>query len=106
MKKITITAQILSGNIGDGWKDNHETAVALAEFTRDVWTRELSGYAIYNEIEIDISVERASGCTRGRQIHCDDYDTTVAVEEIISSENEIWEKFCEPENSSEYYSED
>lgn len=36
--KITVTAQIFDGNMGDGWNDQHATACALREYTeRERW---------------------------------------------------------------------
>jgi hypothetical protein len=105
MKKITVSTQILSGNLGDGWNDQNEAAAALAEYTEATWTDDLSEFAAQGyELEFDIDVERnTSGCGRGMNVsvdsddeldHDDIYNLEQKIENTLTDEGRIWEKFC------------
>lgn len=94
--KITITTQILDGNLGDGWKDNYEAAKALAEFTKKTWRDDLSEYANH-EIYIDINVEQnCVGASRDMMVSTDsdDYEIDRSIELALTDEDTIWERFC------------
>lgn len=104
MKTITVSTQILSGNLGDGWNDQNDAAYALAEYTEATWTADLSEYAAQGyELKFDIDVEHnTSGCSRDMSVsvdsdeldHDDIYDLERKIENTLTDENRIWEKFC------------
>jgi hypothetical protein len=101
--KIIVQEKILSGNLGDGWKDNYEAACRLKELTEEVYTEDLSEFARAGfEIELDIEVERATGYVGDRQIWVkpmedDAAETLQDVEYKLTSKSEIWERFCRDE---------
>ena len=107
MATITITKQILDGNMGDGWSDNHEAARAFAEFAENTWRSDLSELAdAGHAIDIKIDVQRnTSGCAYGTEIIVTsdsgelDKERAIesAVEFAITSADVLWTKFCESE---------
>jgi hypothetical protein len=99
-KQIIINDQILSGNLGDGWMDNSEAAEALSEYMESVWREELSGYGDY-DISINIDVQNAEGSSRVMSVDCDDMETAQDVESLLSSSNDLWERFCKTERAME-----
>lgn len=104
MKRITVSTQILDGNLGDGWNDNFDTANALSDYTEKTWTEDLSDFAAQGfEIKIEIDVERnTSGCSRDMFVsvdsddtdHDDIYDLERKIENSLTDEGTIWNKFC------------
>jgi hypothetical protein len=114
MSKITITTQILDGNLGDGWSDNYEAAEGLADFTKSIWLNDLKEFAdAGHEITIDIDVQRnTSGCSRDMSVTVEDldfeaaYDLEQQVTNSMTSENRIWEQFCSSEEAEQYYETD
>lgn len=107
MATITIQAQILDGNLGEGWVDNNQAANALAEFTETVWNKDLAEFVeAGHEVEIEIDVQRASGCSREVSVLIDDCDGDAieleqAVEAALTSENTIWGQFCASDEAEE-----
>lgn len=114
MATITITTQILSGNLGDGWSDNFEAAKGLAEFTEKTWREDLVELETAgHEIVVDIDVERASGCSRDMSVNVDgedDFDTAYAleqkVERMLTDESRMWDLFCGSEAAEDYASDE
>lgn len=101
MKSITVSAQILDGNLGEGWSDEYESAVELAEFTKNVWVSDLAELAADGyEINIDIEICRnTTGYSRQMSVDvdgCDDaaFDLQKRAEGMLTDESTIWEKFC------------
>ena len=96
MSTITITAQILDGNLGDGWRDNYEAAEALADFMERRWRDDLAELAAEgHEIDIQIDVQRkTSGCARETIVDADDADLVARAEELLTDPNRIWDLFC------------
>lgn len=98
MTTIYISAQILDGNLGDGWKDNGATAQALADFTRAQWESDTAEFVAAGhriEIRIDVS-SNTSGCSRGVSVDVrGDQDLAMDVESALTDENLIWERFCQ-----------
>lgn len=114
MSKITITAQILDGNLGDGWADNYEAAKGLADFTKSIWLNDLKEFAdAGHEIAINIDVQpNTSGYSRDMSVTVEGLDFEAACDleqEVINSmtsENSIWEQFCSSEEAEQYYETD
>mgnify|MGYP007079329733 FL=1 len=95
MTTITITAQILDGNLGDGWRDNYEAAQALAEFMEQRWRDDLAELAAEgHEVDIQIDVQSAEGCVRETIVDADDADLAARAERLLTDRNRIWERFC------------
>jgi hypothetical protein len=95
MTTITITAQILDGNLGDGWRDNYEAAQALAAFTEQRWRDDLAELAAEgHEIDIQIDVQSAEGCARKTIVDADDADLAARAERLLTDRNRVWEQFC------------
>ncbi|MGH8507103.1 MAG: hypothetical protein ACREVH_00075 [Gammaproteobacteria bacterium] len=71
-KQIRISAQILAGNLGDGWQDQNAAAKALADYTRSVWLDDCA--EIGHEVVIDIDVQRnTSGAARHLSVDVSPY---------------------------------
>jgi len=93
---IIINSQILSGNMGDGWADNNETADALARFTEEVWTDDLEGF---KDIEIHIEVKHDSiGCSAGAIIYSSNYADIALAERLLTDTHVIWDMFLDSYN--------
>jgi len=93
---IAISTQILAGNLGDGWNDQNAAADALAEYTRQTWTRDMLnlGYS-KNEFEIDIDVQHGwEGSPKTMTVDADNPETALALERELTFEGQIWEQFC------------
>ena len=105
MAIITVSTKILDGNLGDGWTDNYEAALALADLMRVTWTSDLSEFIeAGHTVEIEIDVERnSSGCDCSRSLFVsisdaknDDevYQLELYATDSLTSEDEIWDDFC------------
>ena len=99
---INISTQILSGNLGDGWTDQNDTADALAAYTRSVWLGDLASVeADGHNVQIYIDVQHnTEGCGRDVSIDIDGddtYDMMCRVRDLLTDENAIWESFCNSE---------
>jgi len=99
-KKITITATILDGNLGDGFESQTDAAYKLANFMEAEWRSELEEYTEY-EVSVCVDVqENTSGCCSDMEIIVEDddgnrdIDLESEIEQNISTENELWESFC------------
>ncbi len=107
MATIIIQAQILDGNLGDGWADNNKAARALADFTRAQWEADTAEFmAAGHDVEIDIDVQRATGCGREVSVMVSGSDDEAseleqAVEAALTPENTIWERFCASDEAEE-----
>lgn len=107
MATITITKQILDGNMGDGWNDNHAAARAFAEFAENTWRSDLSELAdAGHAIDIKIDVQRnTSGCAHGVEIIITsdsgdlnkEREIESSVEFSLTSTDVLWTKFCDSE---------
>lgn len=105
MAHITVSTKILDGNLGDGWTDNYDAALALADLMRETWTSDLSEFsAAGHTVEIQIEVERNTGgcdCSRSVFVTISDaknsdevYQLELYATESLTSEDEIWDDFC------------
>lgn len=101
MAQIRIRAEILSGNLGEGWADNYKAAQALAAYTKDTWMSDLQAFIeAGHEVEITIDVQHASGCARERAVDVSGAEDEAAelemqVEHALTDESSIWTQFCE-----------
>lgn len=111
--KITISTQILSGNLGYGWNDNNDAADALGEMTEQVWLADLSEVIDEgHEIEFDIDVcHNTSGCSRDVSVDVDgdDWDAESAmidrVRGALTEEDAIWSRFCDSDEAADLVAE-
>ena len=101
MTTITIRAQILDGNLGDGWRDNYRAAQALSDFTRETWEDDVSELEeAGHDVEIEIDVERnTSGSSRAVEVWCDDPEIQQKAESALTDECRIWDLFCRSEEA-------
>ena len=101
MTTITIRAQILDGNLGDGWRDNYRAAQVLSDFTRETWEGDVSELKeAGHDVEIEIDVERnASGSSRAVEVWCDDPEIRQKAESALTDECRIWDLFCRSEEA-------
>lgn len=110
--KITITSQILSGNLGDGWNDENEAARALADYTEAAWMSDLARFIeAGHEVEISIDVQRnTSGVSRRLSVDVDplseeSYELVQQVEGALTDEGVLWERFCSSPEAAAHFSE-
>ena len=95
MTTITVLAQILAGNMGE---ESH--ADALAEFTRNTWQADLADLAeAGHDVEIEIDVQNASGCSRAVEVWCDDPELQRQAESALTDETRVWDLFCQSEEA-------
>jgi hypothetical protein len=109
---ITITAEILSGNLGDGWENENAAADALADFTKTVWARDLAAISSKHRVEIEICVQHnTSGYCHATAIdvRCDDEDAADAAEtlqqqvhDLLTDEDVIWDRFLNSDDAARY----
>lgn len=116
MVKITVSAQILSENLGDGWVNNNDAAQALADYTEKIWLADLSGViAAGNDVEICIDVQRSTGGS-GREVSVDvdlsatdeasldaAFDLMKQVKNTLTDEGVIWNSFCSSDEATPYF---
>lgn len=100
--RVVINAQILDGNLGDGWADNYEAALALAKFTQEVWARDVSSYQADFEFNIDVE-KNTSGAAREVSVYADDWQQAQAIESVLTDPGEIWVSFCESEEAKPFF---
>ncbi|MCR9295436.1 MAG: hypothetical protein NXI32_22185 [bacterium] len=102
LPKIIVSAQILDGNLGDGWTDNYEAALALAKFTQDIWAKDVSGFQADFEFCVDVQ-ENTSGVAREVTVHTDDWQQAQAIESALTNPSEIWIRFCESDVAGQFF---
>lgn len=110
--KITVSAQVLSGNLGDGWADQNEAAQGFAGFLTQKLEARIQEQHPDAEIEIDIDVqENTSGCSRELSVSVDPWDDemgfeieTKLCESLLYTESSAWDEFCGGAGS-EYFDE-
>ncbi|WP_316348492.1 hypothetical protein [Desulfuromonas acetoxidans] len=110
--KITIIDTILSGNMGDGWKDQHDAANGYAEYAEKRLIELAKEIYSSADIEADIDVEYASGWKRELSVVADGGTTDECCEaerqlqdHLIYHYGEIWDEWCSGEGS-DYFDED
>ena len=108
--KITVSRQMLSGNMGDGWND--DAAQGYANFLEGRLEAEVKERYPEAEVEISIDVQNASGCSRELSVSVDPWDDERGcdierdLEESLScTEDKAWEDFCGGEGA-EFYAEE
>jgi hypothetical protein len=99
--KITVRAQILPGNMGEGWHSNNLAAKELARLCKTRWRMDLSDYMAEQDEEVELSFDidvpyNCSGTS---------YETTAIavsnsgevedVTEYLTDMNLIFEDFCQ-----------
>jgi hypothetical protein len=107
---VTISTQILSGNLGDGWDDQNNAADSLAEYTKKVWSEDLKPIFDKHAIDIDIDVQHnTSGSSRDVSVDVDgatddevengdDYELMRQVRDLLTDEQTVWINFCDQAN--------
>jgi hypothetical protein len=110
--KITITDQVLSGNMGDGWTDQNEAAEGFAAYLTEAYRVDVLAAYPDAEIEIDVNTERnTSGYSRDIDVSIDPYDedSFEIMESLTESLRNVsasaWESFCDGDGE-EYFEED
>lgn len=100
MSHIRVTAEILAGNLGDGWNDQNAAAHALGQYTHDVWRADLQQLAdAGHDVAVIILIrENTSGAHRPVQVECYDdgeIDGPLErhVEDSLTDEQVIWDRW-------------
>jgi hypothetical protein len=113
MATIIVGTQILSENLGDGWKDNNAAADALAAFTERAWSADLAEFAqAGHEVEIKIDVQHnTSGASRSMSVEVSpwaetSYDLAESARLSLTDEGRIWELFANSPEAAELYEEE
>lgn len=93
---IHVVGSILSGNLGDCWRNANDAANALAEFTTNVWTKDLYDHGILHEnFSIDLKI-LYNTCGYHSPVYALN-DSGQDVTYFLTDEETIWSKFCESE---------
>lgn len=105
--KITITNQILSGNLGDGWNDQNDAAHAFADYIEEQWMSDISAVIDEgHEVEFEIDVQHNTcGCSRGLSVDVDSisddgYGMMQRVTDLLTDVNQVWERFCDSDEAT------
>ena len=95
--KITVSDQILSGSLGEGWKD--DAAKGLAKYYEEKLEEFVKNEYPEAEIIINMDVQFASGYSRGLSVDVtdseDDYEIANRLENLLPRiEEKLWESWC------------
>jgi len=106
--KIFIDTQILTGNLGDGWTDYDAVAQAFATYLEDALRQAVCG-RLGNDIEIDIniSIDRATGCGRELTIYIENAHINALSQHSLERylqdlEGDAWEKWSQSPEAEKY----
>lgn len=109
--KIRVDVNVLAGNMGDGWADQHDAAVGYGEFLKP--RIEADCLSAYPDADVIVTIEvgRESGCSRETSVTIDgmddpdnEYDAVRKLEETISdTENQAWDDFCCSPEAEQYF---
>ena len=110
--KITITDQILSGNMGDGWADQNAAATAYADYLTDEYRAAVQAEFPAATIIVAIEASRnTSGCGRDLAISVDPWndETAFEIENALTESlahvgSQAWDSWCGGDGS-EYFTE-
>lgn len=110
--KITINDTILSGNMGDGWADQYETAEGYAEYAADKLTDVVREQYPDAEVIANFNVQNATGYSRGLSVdvETDDLDQKFEIENDLTDYlnnyyDRVWSAWCGGDGS-EYFGEE
>ena len=101
--KIIVMEQIFSGNLGEGWDDEYETAKSYAAFLETKLTEEVHGRYPDAEVEVSVDVQHASGCSRDLEVFVEgagkmDFEIMSDLENVLPYVSELaWQEFCAQE---------
>ena len=99
--KITVTNQILAGNMGDGWKDG--AADAYGDFVAEKLRERVRELYPDADIVVETDIQNASGYSRGIQVDSDDIDAVISLEDDLATVNHYaWDEWCNSDHSAEY----
>lgn len=87
-------SEIYSNDLGSGWKDNHKTAYALAQYTEKIWRAESAGYK--DDIEIGFNIRKKDyGYDLEMLINTNDLDVIDEITGSLSDDSRLWDMFCD-----------
>ena len=100
--KITITDTILDGNLGDGWRDQYDAALAFAAFREGFIRGYVAGSYPGADLTVTIDVQRhTEGHTGGATVDVSDCESEEAdrverdlTEYLAAGSDAAWEAFC------------
>lgn len=110
--KITINDTILSGNMGDGWTDQHDAAKGYAKYAAEKLAELVRERYPNAEVEAEFDVQFATGCTNGLSVdvETDDLDEKFEIENSLTDYlnnyyDRVWSDWCGGDGS-EFISEE
>lgn len=112
MATITINETILSGNLGDGWNDNDETADAYAKFIEKIWNSDVQAFRDAGHM-VNISVtaqKRTSGYNGDVSIDVEtdddeEYGEYPTEDEVRRALSDTWSKWCDADEAKKFWAE-
>lgn len=109
--KINISDTILSGNMGDGWADQHEAAKGYAKYAAEKLVEVVKERYPDDEVEAEFDVQYATGVTNGIavDVETDDLDQKFEIENDLADflnnyYDRVWSSWCGGDGS-EYFGE-
>ena len=110
--KITISDTILSGNMGDGWADQHDAAKGYAEYAAEKLADVVREKYPDAEVETEFRTQNASGCgpELSVDVETDDLDQKFEIENdltdyLLNYYDRVWSAWCGGDGS-DYFEED
>jgi hypothetical protein len=111
--EITVWKKLLSGNMGDGWRDEEEAASAYKDFLGTRLDEYLTTHYPTAQVDVRLTVERASGYGGPFQAivtdDAEDFDVRME-EEIVEGlryvADQAWIDFCASETAQSLYATD
>jgi hypothetical protein len=89
----------MSGNMGDGWTDEHEAARAFADYLERAFRRH------YPSVDVEITVQYASGHKHNTVCVCDESDIgEISDGDLHAVESQAWEDWCRSDEAEAYMS--
>lgn len=95
MEEYYITEDILDGNMGDGWKNNYETACSFATFIEETYRNTIEQNWPGISVTFGIEVKKdTSGYTSGLSVVGDNWEKANEIEEYLQR-LDTWSEFLD-----------
>jgi len=101
--------QNLTGNMGDGWRDQHEAGRVYGDFVEEALTKHLTATYPDAAIEVRVETQRASGYSRWLAVVAAEMSASeeAALQESLSYlVQELWGRFCTSDEGEALYATD
>jgi len=105
--EIYIADQVLAGNMGEGWIDEAGAANAYAAFLESEYLAMATARFPGAEIEVEIDVQNASGCSRDAVVVGGDAIDWKAMSDLERDlcDSDFWSKWLDSDDAAKYLDE-